>query len=102
MFRGDLGTVDKFRPYKAPLLGWLHELRYSEHESVAAPPEDTPPETSPVISQPADQTPAVELSVVLEEAADLDSTNSISDESEATITDSADDTWTDISELNVN
>ena len=102
LFRGDLGTVDKFRPYKAPLLGWLHELRYAQHESVAAPQEDTPPETSPVISQPADQTPAVELSVVFEEAADLDSTNCISDESEATGTDSVDDTWTDISELNVN
>lgn len=27
LYRGDLGTLDKFRPYQAPSTGWLEELR---------------------------------------------------------------------------
>ena len=101
LFRADLGTLDKFRPYKAPLLGWLHELQYGQRNPVAPLLEETH-EVSPDATSQTEQPNAVELSVVFAEASDMESASEATEKAEATNNDSIDDTWTDISELNVN
>ncbi|MEI8379439.1 MAG: FtsK/SpoIIIE domain-containing protein [Planctomycetota bacterium] len=101
LFRADFGTLDKFRPYKAPLLGWLHELRYGQRDPVVPLLEETH-EVSPDASLQTEQPNSVELSVVFAEASDMDSASEATEKTDATNNDSIDDTWTDISELNVN
>lgn len=101
LFRGDLGTLDKFRPYKASSLGWLHELRFGPRDQLVAPPEETH-EDSAAPSLQVEQPDSVELSIVFAEASDVDSASETTAIAEATNIDSIDDTWTDISELNVN
>ena len=76
LFRGDLGTLDKFRPYKAPSPGWLEELRNEQAQPGNKAAENSePPVNADDRSQSAPQ---------------------------KTNPDDIDDTWTDIGELNVN
>lgn len=79
LFRGDMGTLDKFRPYKAPSLGWLEELAQQSAQSgaettTAASDSHASGETTNGVSSPLPSPlPAAESA----------------------------DTWTDIGELNV-
>ncbi|MBS0206208.1 MAG: cell division protein FtsK [Planctomycetes bacterium] len=86
LFRGDLGTLDKFRPYKSPSPGWLQELR---HEIAASPETSAGDPVS--ASEP--------LNGSRSEATDTHS--AMEPENPGTDSD-PEDTWTDIGELNVN
>ena len=87
LFRGDLGTLDKFRPYKAPSPGWLQDLR---HEIASVP--EAVVDDSPVVVSPANGSTAP----------DADSTMEANLPETAVPDSDPEDTWTDIGELNVN
>ena len=95
LYRGELGTLEKFRPYKPLSSGWLEELRQELDQTASdSPPNTETPtatgshngdagdtgheSTSPTVAEPQQQS------------------------SSATDSDDIKDTWTDISELNVN
>jgi len=100
LYRGDMGTLDKFRPYKAPSPSWLEELR---HESAATTTE------APLEETFAEMTDAPENmeDLAIDVATDFLESESIA-AAESSITSSpetapdVEDTWTDIGELNVN
>lgn len=100
LFRGDLGTLDKFRPYKAPSLGWIHELRH-DHLPAAQPPEEASIAEAPTHDCIIPEPPATELSIVFAEATDDDPADERPAGADGNDNEPNDDTWTDISELNV-
>ncbi len=86
LYRGDLGTLEKFRPYKAPSPGWLLELR-RELEA------DEPAAAQPAPEEPRPDEDPLSSTIVEDESATLLSPNSPPND--------LGDTWTDIGELNV-
>lgn len=86
LYRGDLGTLEKFRPYKAPSPGWLLELqRESKSEEPAA--------DQGVADEPTPDTGLIHSKNAENDSATLLSPNSTPND--------LGDTWTDIGELNI-
>ena len=89
LYRGDLGTLDKFRPYQAPSSGWLDELRQTA-SPLAIPAESSVMAEAPATADTATDTPVDEE--ILQE---------LPDHSPQPDSDDSEDTWTDIGELNI-
>ena len=85
LYRGDLGTLEKFRPYKPLSSGWLEELRQESDQTTSESPMNT-------------ETPAA----IGSHNGDAGDTGHESASSPTTDSGDVEDTWTDISELNVN
>jgi hypothetical protein len=84
LYRGDLGTIDKFRPYKSLSPGWFEELR---HQPLAT-------ETSESFEEVVED---AEVPLDIQQPAMIES-----DSAEPAHQDNdASDTWTDLDQLNV-
>ncbi len=85
LYRGDLGTIDKFRPYKSLSPGWFEELR---HQPLTT-------ESSEFVEGIAEDVEAAPLDIEQPAMIESDSTEPAHQESDAS------DTWTDLDQLNV-
>ncbi len=98
LYRGDLGTLDKFRPYKAPSPGWLEELRQELATTTVEPSVD---ESFAEVVE-AREEPANDMAADLPESESVVAAEPSEPASAQADPHGAEDTWTDIGELNVN
>lgn len=85
LYRGDLGTIDKFRPYKSLSPGWLDDLRH----------QDAFPAASSSVEKIANDVEPPQLET--EQLAEIDAEPTESSQLEV----EPSDTWTDLDQLNV-
>lgn len=95
LYRGDLGTLDKFRPYRPLSPDWLEELRQQQGQTtgsdVSTP--DVAPEAFPSeVESPIDSWPDVE---------NVPRANPSPSSQIPPTADDVESTWTDLDELNV-
>lgn len=86
LYRGDLGTLDKFRPYKSPSPGWIDELQQTGAISV---------ETDQTEVMPTEVESPIDAESERLTSPDHESPEAPSQES------GSPDTWTNLDELNV-
>ncbi len=84
LYRGDLGTIDKFRPYKSLSPGWFEELRH-QHATTE----------SESVDEIAEDVEAVPLDIEQPAMMESDSPEPAHQDTDAS------DTWTDLDQLNV-
>ena len=99
--RGDLGTLEKFRPYRAPSRDWLLELPAVSHEEMRLTEEDVeqPRAAAMIDSEPVSPASESDTSAVPAHSLIATSTTALTPAETAATESSA--TWTGIENLNV-
>ena len=100
LYRGDMGTLDKFRPYKAPSPGWLEELRQELTAVTEAPLDECFAEIADVTEDM--DGPVNDVSTDFQESEPVAAGETSHSSSLPETAPDVEDTWTDIGELNVN